>query len=425
MNIAIIGTGIAGNVAAYHLSKNHNITVFEANDYIGGHTHTHEIQHADQLYKVDSGFIVFNEKTYPNFISLLDELNVKSQKSLMSFSVKCEKTNLEYNGTTLNSLFAQRRNVFRPKFIGMIKDILRFNENAPRLLEQQDENLSLGEYLQKNNYKSEFINHYIIPMGAAIWSADPKIMHTFPAHYFIRFFHNHGMLNVNDRPVWRVIENGSNSYVHQLTKTFRKDIRLNTPVKSLRRYPDHIEIETQQFGIENFDYVFIACHSNQALHLLQDPTNIEKQVLGDIQYQENEAVLHTDTLILPKRKLAWAAWNYHILKRSQNRVALTYNMNILQSLKAPVEFCVTLNNSKAIDESKIIKTMRYDHPIITPQSVTAQQRHREINANNRTFYCGAYWRFGFHEDGVVSALNALNHFKEEIENEELHIPRAS
>jgi len=425
MKIAIVGTGIAGNVAAYHLAKEHDITVFEANDYIGGHTHTHQIDHAGQQYTVDSGFIVFNYKTYPNFIKLLEELGVAPQASDMSFSVKCERTGLEYNGTSLNSLFAQRRNLFRPKFYGMIKDILRFNQQAPTILEQKDESLSLGEYLLNNKFSYEFINHYIIPMGAAIWSADPSIMHQFPAHYFVRFFHNHGMLSVSDRPMWHVIQGGSNTYVKQLIKPFKDNIRLSTPVKNIRRYDSHVEIETSQYGKEDFDYVFVASHSDQALGMLSDPTPQEKLILNAIPYQENEAVLHTDKNVLPKRKLAWAAWNYHILKQKQKRVALTYNMNILQSIKAPVEFCVTLNNTDSIDQSKIIKTITYDHPVFTPDGIAAQQRQKEINGPKRTFFCGAYWRFGFHEDGVVSSLNALQHFKDQLNDEQLHLSRAS
>jgi len=425
MKIAVIGTGITGNVAAYHLSKTHDVTVFEANDYVGGHTHTHNIHHQQKNYQVDSGFIVFNHKTYPNFIHLLTELGVETQPSHMSFSVKCEHTGLEYNGTTLNSLFAQRRNLLRPKFYSMIKDIIRFNKESITILEQQDQSLSLGEYLQRNNYSHEFINHYIIPMGSAVWSADPEIMYQFPAHYFIRFFHNHGMLSVSDRPTWHVIKGGSNSYVKKLIAPFEKNIRLNTPVKCIQRFPTHVEIDSDEFGREKFDYLFIATHSDQALRMLDDITLMEHAVLNAIPYQVNDAVLHTDHTVLPKRKLAWAAWNYHILKQKQDRVALTYNMNILQSLNAPVQFCVTLNHTAAIDEQKIIKQIRYDHPVFTPDGVAAQHKQHEINGPKRTFFCGAYWRFGFHEDGVVSALNALKHFEDKTSDQQSHLSRAS
>ncbi len=417
MKIAVIGTGIAGNVAAYHLCKQHDITVFEANDYIGGHTHTHEIEHQHQTYSIDTGFIVFNHKTYPNFIRLLQELDVAIQPSNMSFSVSCEKTGLEYNGTNLNSLFAQRRNLFRLSFHRMIKDIIRFNKAAPKILEQHDESISLGEYLQKNRFSEQFINHYIIPMGAAVWSADPLMIHHIPAHFFVRFFENHGMLNINDRPIWQVIKGGSNSYVKKLIEPFKHNIRLQTPVNNIHRFNDYVEIETSRYGIERYDYVFIASHSNQALRMLSNATRLEKDILGAIPYQENEAVLHTDKTVLPKRKIAWAAWNYHLLKRQQGRVALTYSMNILQSIKAPIEFCVTLNNTKVINPAKIIKHLIYDHPVFTPDSVAAQQRQIELNGVKRTFYCGAYWRYGFHEDGVVSALNALKHFEKPAEDD--------
>ena len=412
MKIAIIGTGIAGNVVAYHLNKRHDITIFEANDYIGGHTHTHDIHINDEHHKIDTGFIVFNHKTYPNFIQLLNKLGVDEQPSAMSFSVKCDKTGLEYNGTTLNSLFAQRRNLLNPKFYRMIRHILRFNQNAIELLNSDRNDLTLGEYLQKMDYDQTFIRNYIIPMGAAIWSADPKQMFDFPARFFVRFFHNHGMMSINERPQWYVIKNGSNQYVKQLISSFQEKIRCNTPVISIKRYPNQVAITTAKYGIEYFDCVFIASHSDQALAMLLDPSEEERQVLSLLPYQENEAVLHTDSSILPKKKLAWAAWNYHILQREQDRVALTYNMNILQNIQSQHTFCVTLNNTQAIDPKKIIKRLHYDHPVFTPDGVLAQHQQGAINGVMRTFYCGAYWRNGFHEDGVVSALDALRHFNQ-------------
>lgn len=424
MRVAIIGTGIAGNVAAYHLAKEHDITVYEANDYIGGHTHTHDIAHDDRHFAIDTGFIVFNYRTYPEFTRLLHELDVPVQPSNMSFSVKCDKTGLEYNGTTLNSLFAQRSNLLRPSFYRMIQDILRFNREAPRLLDEQDENLSLGEYLARGGYRKEFIDHYILPMGAAIWSSTPGMMQQFPAYYFIRFFHNHGMLSVNDRPIWHVIKNGSREYVDRLISPYRDRIRLNSPITSIRRYPGHVEVTSAGQPPETFDYVFIATHSDQALSMLQDPSALERTILGAIPYQDNEAVLHTDQNVLPRRRLAWAAWNYHLLPEQQERVPITYNMNILQGIEHQTPFCVTLNHSKAIDERKILKRMKYHHPVFTPDAIKAQQRQHEINGPMRTFYCGAYWRYGFHEDGVVSALNALKHF-EEWQHEELYLSRAS
>lgn len=424
MKIAVIGSGIAGNVAAYHLCKEHDITVFESNDYVGGHTHTHDITHKGKQYRIDTGFIVFNYKTYPNFIRLLEELEVEVQPSDMSFSVKSEKNGLEYNGTTLNTLFAQRSNLLRPSFYAMIRDILRFNRESLQLLSSDNDDISLGDFLRDGQYSQQFINHYLIPMGAAIWSADPAQMYDFPARFFVRFFYNHGMLSVDDRPLWHVIKNGSNSYVEKLVAPFRERIRTRSRIESITRHPNYVSVRARGYDVEKFDAVFIASHSDQALRMLTDASPAEREILGAIPYQSNEAVLHTDHRVLPKRRLAWAAWNYHLLAQAQDRVALTYNMNILQSINAPVEFCVTLNNSRAIDPNKIIKRINYDHPMFTPAGVQAQHRQGEINGVNRTYYCGAYWRFGFHEDGVVSALNALKHFRER-QNAELLIRRAS
>ena len=424
MKIAVIGSGIAGNVAAYKLSQEHDVTVYEANDYVGGHTNTHDIIVNDKQYAIDTGFIVFNYRTYPAFTRLLEELNVEAMPTNMSFSVKHEQTGLEYNGNTVNSMFAQRSNLFRPSFLRMVKDILRFNREAVETLEHEDAELPLGEYLQKYRYGDEFKNHYIIPMGAAIWSTEASLMQDFPARFFIRFFHNHGLLTVNDRPTWHVIKGGSREYLEPLTKPFRHNIRIHTPVENIRRFPSHVEIETEKFGIETFDAVFIAAHTDEALGMLEQATTAESEVLGAITYQQNEAILHTDTSLLPKRKLAWAAWNYHILQQQRERVALTYNMNILQCIDAPVTFNVTLNNSDAINPDTILKRIEYSHPMFTPESVAAQQRHHEINGTNRTWYCGAYWRNGFHEDGVVSAIEAVEHFNEAM-YEELHLRRAS
>jgi len=424
MKVAVIGSGIAGNVAAYKLSQEHDVTVYEANDYVGGHTNTHDIIVNDKQYAIDTGFIVFNYRTYPAFTRLLEELNVEAMPTNMSFSVKHEQTGLEYNGNTVNSMFAQRSNLFRPSFLRMVKDILRFNREAVETLEHEDAELPLGEYLQKYRYGDEFKNHYIIPMGAAIWSTEASLMQDFPARFFIRFFHNHGLLTVSDRPTWHVIKGGSREYLEPLTKPFRDNIRIHTPVKNIRRLPTHVEIETEKFGVEIFDAVFIATHTDEALAMLEQPTGAESETLGAITYQKNEAILHTDTTLLPKRKLAWAAWNYHILKQQRERVALTYNMNILQCIDAPVTFNVTLNNSDAINPDKILKRIEYSHPMFTPESVAAQQRHGEINGINRTWYCGAYWRNGFHEDGVVSAIEAVEHFNEAM-YEELHLRRAS
>lgn len=420
MKIAIIGSGVAGNVVARRLHRAHDITVYEAASHIGGHTHTHSVEQAGRRYEVDTGFIVFNDRTYPHFIALLDELGVASQESSMSFSVRNEASGLEYNGTTLNTLFAQRRNLLRPSFLGMIRDILRFNREAPALLAERGGELPLGELLARGRYGRAFVEHYIVPMGASIWSSDPASMLEFPARFFVRFLHNHGMLTVNDRPVWRTIRGGSARYVEKLTAPFRERIRLNTPVEWMRRLPGSVIVKARGSEALRFDAAFLSCHSDQALRLLADPSRVERDVLGAIPYQTNEAVLHTDTRLLPKRRLAWAAWNYHVLPEDRGPIALTYNMNILQRLDAPTPFLVTLNRSEAIDPARVIKRITYHHPLFTPSAVAAQARQRELNGAHRTYYCGAWWSNGFHEDGVVSALHSLAHFEQDHAQRPLH-----
>jgi predicted NAD/FAD-binding protein len=428
MKIAIIGAGIAGNTLAHRLHREHDITVFEAGSHVGGHTHTHSVELDGERHAIDTGFIVFNDRTYPNFIALLDELGVESRVSSMSFSVRNEGSDLEYNGTTLNTLFAQRSNLFRPSFHRMIRDILRFNREAPQLLTGGPE-IALGDYLQAGGYSPGFVGNYLVPMGAAIWSTDPARMLSFPARYFVRFLHNHGMLSVDDRPQWRTILGGSARYVEKLVAPFRNRILLDTPVESVRRQPDGVWVKARGMEARRFDQIFFACHSDQALRLLQDATPQEREVLGAIVYQRNEAVLHTDTALLPRRRLAWAAWNYHVLSEREAGeqpppATLTYNMNILQGLRSRHTFCVTLNRSAAIDPGKVIKRLVYEHPLYTVAGVAAQQRQREVNGGRRTYFCGAYWRFGFHEDGVVSALTALDHFEEDA-HAQRHLPRVA
>jgi predicted NAD/FAD-binding protein len=410
MKVAIIGSGIAGNFVAHRLHCEHEVTIYEAAGYVGGHTHTHDIELDGECQQIDTGFIVFNDWTYPNFIALLDELGIPSQPSPMSFSVRNQASCLEYNGTTLNTLFAQRRNLLRPSFYRFISEILRFNREAPKLL-TSDSEIVLGDYLDSQAYSRAFIDDYLIPMGAAIWSTDPARMLAFPACFFVRFFHNHGMLSIDQRPQWRTIRGGSARYVEKLVMPFRDRIRLNTPVESVVRASKGVIVKGRHVEPEHYDFVFFACHSDQALRLLADPTSLECSVLGAMTYQRNEVVLHTDTSLLPRARRAWAAWNYHVVSEPNAPVALTYNMNILQNLQSAHTFCVTLNRSDAIAPEKMIKHLSYDHPLYTPAAVAAQKRQHEINGVNRCFFCGAYWRNGFHEDGVVSAIQALEHFK--------------
>jgi predicted NAD/FAD-binding protein len=410
MRIAVIGSGISGMVAAYRLCRDHEITVFESGSYVGGHTHTVDVLAEGRPYAVDTGFIVHNDWTYPNFIALLEELGVPWQPSDMSFSVSCERSGLEYNGTSLNSLFAQRLNLIRPSFLRMVADILRFGTRAPELLAPHAAAITLGDYLRAQGYSRYFIENYIIPMGAAVWSSRPADMLEFPARFLVEFFANHGFLSVNNRPTWRVIQGGSREYVKMLTAPYASRIRLNTPVASLQRQAHEVSVRLKNGSVEHFDQVFIACHSDQALALLSDASPAEREILGAISYQENEALLHTDTRLMPRKRLAWAAWNYHIPQHPVDRVAVTYNMNILQSLQAPVQFMVSLNRADQIDPAKVLGSYTYHHPVFTAAAVAAQKRRHEINGAQRTYYCGAYWSYGFHEDGVKSAQASLEEF---------------
>ena len=413
MKIAIIGSGISGLTASYLLNRNHDIVLFEKNDYIGGHTHTHEIEHDNKVWHVDSGFIVYNEHTYPNFIKLLDMLGVERQLTRMGFSVKSPSKNLEYAGHSLNGLFAQKSNLLRPSFLRMLLSMRRFNKEARQDLPRLDKNTSLGDYLSLNNYSSEFVHNFILPIGAAIWSTPSANMLNIPAIFFLRFFENHGLLQIIDRPKWWVIKGGSNQYVKKITQDFKKKIRISTPVNVIDRKENSVFI---RFGLDNqeeeFDAVVIATHSNQAIKLLKKPTEKEKEIFSLLPYQPNDAVLHYDDSILPTRRTAWSSWNYLLDKNPEDPVALTYNMNILQSLNASKNFCVTLNSTELINKNKIIKNLNYEHPLFTIEGVNAQKRKREISGQNKTYYCGAYWHNGFHEDGVVSALDICSQFGE-------------
>jgi predicted NAD/FAD-binding protein len=354
---------------------------------------------------------------------MLRELGVAWHPSNMSFSLACERTGLEYNGTSLNSLFAQRRNALRPSFLRMIADILRFNARSKALAGSLDDSLTLGAYLEQGNYSQQFIEHYIVPMGRAIWSAEASTMLGFPARFFVEFFDRHGFLSVDDRPVWQAVTGGSREYVRALLRVAKLDLRLSTPVESIRRLPNEVRIRTARGDVAAYDHVFLACHSVQALAMLDAPSAAETEVLSAFPYAANEVILHTDASVLPKRPLARAAWNYHLLADAQEPVALTYDMNVLQSLDAPVRFLVSLNHRRAIDERKVLRTFTYDHPVYSPRAVLAQSRHRELNGAQRTYFCGAYWRCGFHEDGVVSAQAALTHFDEDHARAQLPVRR--
>jgi len=415
MRIAIIGSGIAGLTCAHLLSRKHEVTVFEAAEWIGGHTHTVDVAWRGEHYAIDTGFIVFNDWTYPNFIRLLDQLKVASRPTEMSFSVHDPLTGLEYNGHDLNTLFAQRRNLVSPGFWGMLRDILRFNRQALADLDEQriDASITLGSYLQAQGYGQRFIEHYIVPMGAAIWSMSPADMLDFPLQFFVRFCRNHGLLSVNHRPQWRVIEGGSRSYIAPLCQPFAQRIRLNCKVHRVSRDEGGVTL-TSAAGPERFDSVVFACHSDQALALLEAPSPQERAVLGAIRYADNDVVLHTDSRLLPRRRRAWASWNYRLGGSDQAPAAVTYNMNILQGIQASETFCVSLNQTALVDPAKIIARFQYDHPQYSLAASAAQADHAQLQGQQLSYYCGAYWGNGFHEDGVVSALKVAEHFGETL-----------
>ncbi|KAA1175174.1 FAD-dependent oxidoreductase [Marinobacter salinexigens] len=410
--IAVIGAGVSGLTAAWLLAEQHDVELFEANEYAGGHTNTEKVEAGGRLWPVNTGFIVFNDWTYPNFIRLMDKLGVASEVSDMSFSVDCQTTGLQYNGTDLNTLFAQRKNLLNLPFLGMIREILRFNRETRADLEADtiNDTETLGEYLNRKRYSRYFRNYYIVPMGAAIWSAPEVVLEQFPIRFFLQFFNNHGMLSVDDRPTWRVISGGSARYVDRMMDKLGKRIHLNSPVKSISRDSEGVTVLAN--GEQHrFDQVIMACHSDQALHMLDAPTQEEKDILGAIRYQSNDVVLHTDSRLLPSNRRAWAAWNYFMPALPSQPVSVTYNMNILQNFHdAPETFCVTLNRSSDIAPDRIIKKFDYSHPVFTLESVAAQSRYDEIGNKNRTHFCGAYWFNGFHEDGVKSALRVTRAF---------------
>lgn len=399
MRLAIVGGGVSGLVAASLLHPRYDITVFEAGDRVGGHTHTVPVDLDGRRWDVDTGFIVYNERNYPNFTQLLARLGVPTQPSTMSFSVRSERLDLEYNGSSLGQLYGQRRNLFRPSFHRMVLDIVRFNRTAPRAIRDGAATATIAEYVAAARYSAPFVDQYLVPMASAIWSQPRTRVLEMPLAFVVRFFEHHGMLTVDDRPQWRVVAGGSQRYVAALTEPFRDRLRVRHPVRAVTRSPDHVTVDG-----ERFDGVVLACHSDQALALLQDPSDAERAILGALPYQANDVVLHTDTSLLPRRQSLWAAWNYHLETDAAAPVAITYDMNILQTLAAPVTFCVSLNRTAGIAPERVIKRLVYHHPIYSSAGVRAQSRWSEISGQRRTHYCGAYWGYGFHEDGVTSAL---------------------
>jgi len=405
MRIAIVGAGVSGLVCAHLLHRDHELVVFEASDRARGHANTVHVETDTGAYDLDTGFVVFNDRNYPGFERLLGELGVATQRSQMSFGVS-DGVDFEYNGASPNGLFATRGNMFAPSFHRMIADLIRFNRDARRLL-CSEEDPPLGEWLSQQHYSRMFVERLIVPQASAVWSADPAQMWSFPARFLVEFFENHGVLGFRDRPQWQTVTGGSRNYVQALTRPWREHLRLSTPVTEVCRHPSHVMVSSRGCEPERFDAVVFATHSDQALALLADPGERERELLGAIPYQQNEVVIHTDRSLLPRRRRAWASWNFHLGGGAQGRCTATYHLNRLQSLRADRELCVTLNRTAAIDPEQIVRRMQYAHPVYTPAGVAAQARHREISGRNRTHYCGAYWGWGFHEDGLNSARRVV------------------
>ena len=404
VKIAIVGTGISGLVAAHHLHRRHEVTVYEAAARIGGHTHTVTVPEPGTTdLAIDTGFIVFNDRNYPNFEALLGELGVASKPSHMSFSVSDGRGGFEFSGTP-RGLFARPAHLLSPAFIRMLRDWRRFNRLAPGLIGMNGTAPSLGAWLEREGFSRHFIDRLIVPQASAVWSADPGQMWAFPASFMAEFFGNHGMYSLRDRPRWRTVEGGSRSYVEAIVAPWRDRIRIAAPVRRIERRPDEVRIEADGCETESFDRVVIAAHSDQALAVLGDPSAAEREVLGAIPYQRNEAVLHTDATLMPRRRTAWSSWNFHLTEAPADRTTVTYWMNHLQRLDARRQYFLTLNREKEIDPDKVLRRFTYDHPVYTAAGVAAQHRRAEVSGVRRTHYCGAWWGWGFHEDGVVSGL---------------------
>ena len=401
--IAIIGSGISGLSAAYYLSRQHEVHVFESDTRIGGHTNTVIVDSESGPLAVDTGFIVHNDRTYPNFCRLMRELGVETQPSDMSFAVTETGGAFEYASHGLAGFFAQKSNLLSPRHYTLLREILRFNREAPKVLNDPEaEGRTLGQFLNAGGYAQVFIERYLIPMAGAVWSMAPEVMPSFPVVTLVRFMQNHGMLGINTHPKWKVIRHGSHSYFEPLTAPFQDRITKNSAITSVERSDSGVTLQFRDRPTQPFDEVVFACHGDQVLPLLGQPTEGERDVLGCFTTTRNETCLHTDPAMLPKRTAARASWNY--LLGDAGKVTVTYHMNRLQSLQTNEDYCVTLNGNGAIAEAKVLRRMVYEHPLYTHAAIRAQDRWSEISGRNRTHFCGAYWFYGFHEDGVRSGM---------------------
>ncbi len=407
MRIAVVGSGIAGLASAWLLSRRHEVVLFERESRLGGHTHTHTVQQAGREYRVDSGFIVFNPHNYPLLSRLFGELGVRSQPTSMSFSVQDARNGLEYNATNLDAMFCQRKNLLSPRFWRMVREILHFYRESPALLQSDAPGPSLGEYLEAGGYSALFAEDHLIPMASALWSSASSEVLRFPAKYLVQFMANHQMLSASQRPTWCVVQGGSSSYIEAMQSRWELQLRLGCPVHSVRRDAEGVEVNSAA-GSERFDQLVLACHSDQALALLGDADAREREILGAMPYQANETLLHTDARLLPTRRKAWAAWNAYVPAEPAAACTVSYCMNLLQSLDSPEPFVVSLGRSAEIDPAKVLARMNYHHPLYSHASVAAQARKAEIQGQRRTWFAGAYWGWGFHEDGMRSAVEVAN-----------------
>ncbi|MGV3490027.1 MAG: NAD(P)/FAD-dependent oxidoreductase [Devosia sp.] len=406
--IAVIGSGIAGLSAAWLLSKRYDVTLFEADSRLGGHTNTKIVNTDDGPIAVDTGFIVFNNQTYPNLTALLDHLGIAHQYSDMSFGASIDGGRMEYSSVGLNGFIGQRANLVRARFYAMVRDILRFYAAAPRLLAHPERygHLTLGEYLDSHRYCDAFIEDHLLPMGAAIWSTTSSQMRAYPLLAFCRFFASHGLIKLIDRPLWRTISGGSNSYVSPLTENVA--VRLGARIDHIRRYPGHVDIVHADGHAESFSELVIATHADQAVRLLADPDEDERDLLGSFQYTDNTAVLHTDATLMPKRRRVWASWNYigDTSPTEDTQLCVTYWMNKLQELPTRTQLFVTLNPTRPIAEGHLIEAIAYTHPLFDHAALAAQEKLWTLQGRNRTWFAGSYFGHGFHEDALQSGLAA-------------------
>ncbi|MEW4453239.1 FAD-dependent oxidoreductase [Bremerella sp. JC817] len=415
--IAVVGGGISGNLVARLLHADHEVTLFEAADYPGGHSNTVTCELDGKPYDVDTGFMVFNDRTYPNFCRMLDMLGVESQKSDMSFSVRCEQSGLEYQGSSLRGLFPSWRNLTSLRYWTMLRDILRFNHHGTKAVAENaiQPNETVGQFLERCRVGTMFREKYLVPMAAAIWSSDPEQILDFPAEFFLGFCDNHGLMAIRNRPQWRTIVGGSKQYVQKLIAPLVDRVRLSSPVESIRRTDDQVIITTSHDVTETFDQVILATHADQSLRMLDEPTEAECELLSHFPYQPNEAVLHTDTSLLPTHQHAWASWNYFLPANHQTTASVTYDLSRLQNVDSPRPILLSLNITDRIDPSMILKTLKYDHPAYNRHSFAAQQRLPEIQGKRNTYFCGAWCGYGFHEDGVKSALAVAAYFGKNLD----------